>query len=355
MRLRHIALGCTLTGALGFLGAPPATAAAESTVRGDSSVLTRTMVNGAILRLDAPVAVARGANVVISGRLTFAVAKPPARTRITITRTGAGTAKKTFIEHTETTGDFAFTDHNLATGRYTYTAVFAGDAIVTPAQATATVTVKGVRPRLSISSPATNYRYGAVIRLTVTLGSTVKDRRVSLYASPYGERRRLVATSDVNAHGKWYPVYRIGRKTTLTVVFAGDSHNAPNSAHITVGAYAQVADRLTGYFKTAKINGLTYDVYHGSGTLTLYSTVTPDKHGQCLQPESEQYKSGKTWYADTKYGCDTLDRTSHDTAPFVLNMAVGDRYRIRGDYFRNAKDLGNLNRQGQWLYFEVVH
>jgi hypothetical protein len=353
MRLRHIALGCTLTGALGFLAAPPATAATENTVQA-ASLLARNAVNKATIRLDAPATVAHGANVVISGRLTFAVGTPPAHTPITVTRTAAGTPAKTFIEYTKATGGFAFTDHSPATGRYTYTAVFAGDAMATPARATATVTVQGIAPRLSISSPATDYQYGAVVRLNVTLGPTVKDRRVSLYASPYGERRKFVAAGDVNAQGKWYPTYLIGRKTTLTVVFAGDSYNAPNSAHVTLNAYAGVADRLGGYFRTARINGLTYDVYHGSGTLTLFSTVTPNKHGQCLEPESEQWEAGKTWYADTKYGCDTLNSTSHDTAPFALNMAVGDKYRIRGDYIRSPRDLANLDQQGPWLYFEVV-
>ena len=355
MRLRHIALGCTLTGALGFLAVPPATAAAENPVRADSKVLALdAAVNKATLRLDAPATVAHGANVVIYGRLSFAVGKPPAHTPIIVTRTGAGTATKTFTEHTGTTGGFAFTDHNPAAGHYTYTAVFAGDTMPSRAQTSAAVTVEGVKPLLSISSPATNYRYGADARLTVTLGPTSGNRRVSLYASPYGEQRRLVATGDVNAQGKWYPTYSIGRKTTLTVVFAGDSLNAPNSAHVTLNAYAQVANRLTGYFKTAKINGLTFEVFHGSGTLTLYSTVTPNKHGECLEPESEQFQPGKTWYADTKYGCDTLDSTSHDTAPFQLNMAVGDRYRIRSDYNRSPKDPSNLNQQGPWLYFEVV-
>jgi hypothetical protein len=210
------------------------------------------------------------------------------------------------------------------------------------------------RPQISISAPVTDNRYGARVRFTVTLGPTFADRKVTLYASPYGERRRLVATGKVNAGGKWYPTYSITRKTTFTIVFAGDAHNGPNSAHTTLNAYARVANRITGYFKKTRISGRTYDVFHGGGMLTLYSTVTPNKHGQCLEPETEQYDSGTGWNADTKYGCDTLDRASHDTAPFSLNMAVGDRYRIRGDYFRSSRDLANLNEQGPWLYFVVT-
>ena len=96
-------------------------------------------------------------------------------------------------------------------------------------------------------------------------------------------------------------------------------------------AFARVADRVGGSFKKTKVGGVAYQVFHGSGTLTLYATVTPPKHGECLEPESQQYDSGVGWDADTKYGCDGLDAASHDAAPFTLNLAVGDRYRIRGD------------------------
>lgn len=210
-------------------------------------------------------------------------------------------------------------------------------------------------PKLTISAPVRDNAYGARVKFTVTLGPTARNRKVTLYASPYGARtKKLVATGNVNAQGKWYPSYLITRKTLFTVVFGGDSANAPNSSRIMLQAFARAADRVGGFFKTTKIGGVTYEVFHGSSTLTLYSTVTPAKHGQCLQPESQQFDSGFGWDADTKYGCDKLNATSHDTAPFTLNLAVGDRYRIRGDYNHSAADLGNLSVQAPWVYFEVV-
>jgi hypothetical protein len=115
-----------------------------------------------------------------------------------------------------------------------------------------------------------------------------------------------------------------------------------------------VTDRLTGAYKTNKSgNGTAYDVFHGTGTLTLHSTVAPNSRGQCLEPETEQYDKGFGWDADTKYGCDKLNRQSRDAAPFSLSLAVGDRYRIRGD-FQGGKDAANLSAQGRWLYFTVT-
>jgi hypothetical protein len=310
MRLRLIALGCALTGPLGFLALPQAAAHADTTVRS-------------------------------------------AAAKATLTLHGPATVGWTFTERTGAAGGFVVTDHNPAKAHYTYTAVFAGDAAAKSATAEVHVTVT-TKPQISVSSPVTDNAYGAKVTLTVTLGPTFSDRHVSLYATPLGAARRLVATGTVNAHGKWYPTYSITRETTFTAVFAGDAHNARNRASRTLYAYALVANRITGYYKTnTSSSGIIYRVFHDTSTLTLYSKVTPNKHGECLEPETEQYDKGAGWHADTKYGCDSLDSASHDTAPFSLSQAADSRFRIRGDYFRSSKDTANLDAQGPWLYFIV--
>lgn len=215
---------------------------------------------------------------------------------------------------------------------------------------------KAGKPQISVSSPATDYPYGAEVTLTVTLRPALAGREVSLYATPDGANhagaRVLVAAGAVDAKGKWFVRYPITRATTFTAVFPGDAHDAAVSASRTLQVYARVTDRLGGDYTTTRIGGVVYDVFHGAGTLTLHSTVAPNKHGACLEPESEQFDKGAGWDADTKYGCDALDVASHDSAPFSLSLAVGERYRMRGDYLR-GKDLSNLNAQGQWIYFIV--
>ena len=269
MRLRHIALGCALTGGLAFVAVPPGTALADSTGLAGSS------------------------GTVLVGK--------PAPT---------------------------------------------GKPLPTPPAST--------KPQISVSSPVTDNHYGAEVTLTVTLGPTLIDRTVSLYATPFGGARALVATGSVDASRKWYVRYAITGATTFTAVFAGDAANSANSASLTLDAYARVTDWLTGAYKTSKNSGgVVYDVFHGAGTLTLYAAVAPNKRGECLEPETEQYDKGVGWDADTKYGCDKLDSGSQDAAPFSLSLAVGDRYRIRGDYLR-GKDTANLDTQGPWLYFTVT-
>jgi hypothetical protein len=295
MRLRLIALCCMLIAGLGFLALPAAPALAENT-----AITENTGIAG-------------------------------------------------------TTGGFAFTGHNPAKVRYTYTPAYAGGASLTPAKASANVIVGKSKPQISVSAPVTDNPYGAKIRITVTLHPVVAGGTIKLYATPFGQARRLVTTGSFDDMGKWYPTYTIIRTTTFTAVFAGDAHYLSNLASRTLYAYARVANRMTGYYRTSKSSsGDTYGIFHGAGTLTLYSTVTPNKDGECLEPETEQYDKGAGWHVDTKYGCDKLDSASHDTAPFSLSSAVGARYRIRGDYFRSSSDTANLNEQAPWLYFIVT-
>jgi hypothetical protein len=166
-----------------------------------------------------------------------------------------------------------------------------------------------------------------------------------------------VATGKVNARHKLFVSYIVTRTTTFTAVFAGTKGHAAARASHTVGTRARVASRVTNYFKTVKFNGVIYHYYHAAKALSLHSTVTPNKHGECLEPETEQWDKGPkgpVWDADTKYGCDTIDAQSHDSSPFDLSGAAGDKYRIRADYIRGKKDTANLSTDGPWVYFVVV-
>jgi hypothetical protein len=296
MRLRHIALGCALTGGLGLLALPTGAAFADNAGLADSTVLAENTVHAH----------------------------------------GKGHAPST--RHATSTKHPGTSGHPGTTG----------DAHAKP------VTSKPAKPGISVSSAATDYPYDAKVTLTVTLKTTGSDHEVSLYAMPSGAARELVATGTVDAKGKWYVPYTITKTTKFTAVFTGDADDAAASASRTLSAHARVTDRLTGGYTTSKSSsGVVYDVFHSKGTLTLYSTVAPNKHGECLEPESQQYDKGTGWHVDTKYGCDKLDHDSHDAAPFSLGLAVGGRYRIRGDY-RRGKDGSNLDAQGRWLYFIVA-
>ena len=213
---------------------------------------------------------------------------------------------------------------------------------------------KRVKPGLSISSRVSVYPYATSVALTITLHGKLAHGRVAVYATPDDVARRLLGTGTVNSKGQLRVTYRLYKNTTFTAVFAGDARDLPAKTARTLYAAAHVVTAITGYYKKLRISGLTYDVYHDHGTLTLHSTVTPNKHGECLEPETEQFDPGVGWDADTKYGCDKLDSHSHDSAPFSLVQAVGDKYRIRADFLHSDRDAANLSADSGWLYFDVV-
>jgi hypothetical protein len=213
------------------------------------------------------------------------------------------------------------------------------------------------RTQLSVSTIHGTYHYGDRVIVTVTLDKTIPGGKVSLYVQPAGQGTRRIATGRVNAKHKLFAAYNVTRTTKFTAVFAGSKSHAAAKASRTVGTRARVASRVTNYFKKVKYNGHTYFYFHAKKPLTLYSTVTPNKHGECVEPETQQWDKGPkgpVWDVDTKYGCDTLDKESHDSSPFDLSSAAGDKYRIRAVYIRGKTDNVNLSAAGPWVYFVVV-
>lgn len=227
-------------------------------------------------------------------------------------------------------------------------------ALTLPAPVTAALVARKAAPALSIRTSATTYAYASRVWLTVSLGRTRADRAVAIYAAPVGVRGWLWHRGKVNSAGQLRVYFRLTRTTTFTVVFGGDARDAPARASRTVQALARVADAISGYYARTRVGDTTYYLFHASKQLVLHATVSPNKRGECLKPETEQWDTGAGWDHDTAYGCDSLDGGSRDSAPFNLGRAVGDRYRIRADYVRGARDLANLSADGPWLYLAVV-
>jgi hypothetical protein len=235
------------------------------------------------------------------------------------------------------------------------TAQAAGTAhTVTARTAVAAVAARKTRPTLTISTRASTFAYARRSVMTITLGRTRANRTVLIYAAPVGHKRWLWGGGRVNSAGKLRKAFGLRRTTTFTVVYRGDARDAPAMASLTLQAVAGVADGLSGYDKKTKVGGITYYVFRGGHTMVLHAMVWPNKYGECLTPETQQWDAGIGWDDDTTYNCDTLDGGSHDSAPFNLAQAIGDRYRIRADYRRGARDLANLSANGPWLYLVVV-
>jgi hypothetical protein len=96
----------------------------------------------ATMTLSGPASNPLGKTLTVKGTLFYAAGARhvPVGTKITITRTGVGTARKVFTVRTGAGGTFSLTDKPTVTGKYTYAARFAGSATTTKAAVAVHVT-----------------------------------------------------------------------------------------------------------------------------------------------------------------------------------------------------------------------
>jgi hypothetical protein len=290
-------------------------------------------------------------SIALSGRLTLSAGGTlAAGTAVTVTRSLAGsTSTKSFAERTAANGSFSFTDTPPGPGRYTYTASYQGSASVAPSTAVRAVTVSLFPVSLKVSTGASTYNYDPTVHVTVQLGTTKTNRTVAIYARQLGSKsQRLLKKGRVNSRGELTVSYKAPHSVTFSAVFAGDARYAATTVSRTVQVRAAVGESVRGYYGSQQ----TYKLFHRSGKLDLTVTVSPNKHGQCVRVQLEEYYQG-TWYS-AEGACGYLTKASKASGTFTLSSAnVGYPYRIRALYIRSASDVSNLSNDGAWVYFKV--
>lgn len=326
-----------------------------TTVRFLLRVYRNPTVTASAITLAGPSRVIRGRSLTITGKLAFTVGKPRAGSRITITRSLAGTSRVArWTRATAPNGTFRLTDTPPALGRYTYTATYAATASTQGATARRAVLITKIPSSLRLSASGGTVGYRAAVRLSAHLGTTYNGRTVRIYARTFGTKTAvLIKAGRVDSRGDLMVSYRPARSTTFSATFAGDAKYQPASASRTVYVRAGVTQRLSGYYGTRYIGSTLYRVYHGSGTLTSAVTVAPDKKGGCVAFEVQQYYQG-AWHANTTSSCQLLGASSSTAIRYLLSGAVGGQFRIRGDFNRASGDTTNANASSAWAYFTVT-
>ena len=296
-----------------------------------------------------------GKSVTIIGALQLGTGNPPANTPITVTRTLPGTATEKYAVKTGAKGTFSVTDKPTALGTYTYTASYAGDSTTQTATATRAVKITRIPTSLTLTSNKTNYAYKARVTITAHLGTTYTGRTVVIYAQVFGSSgKKAIKSGRVNAKGDLTASYSPASGTTFSAYFGGDAKYAPKTVTHNVYVSADVSASIDGYYTSEYIGNTLYRVFHHTATLKAQVTVSPNKHGECVEMEIQQYYNG-TWNANATTGCGTLSSASKVTWGFTLTDATGGRFRIRADYIRSGADKTNLDADSSWYYFTVVN
>ncbi|MFF2381292.1 hypothetical protein [Streptomyces sp. NPDC058108] len=273
---------------------------------------------------------------------------------VTVTRTDAAhtTTPVTWTAPVAADGTITVKDTPSTGGANTYTVGYAGDAGHRAATASATVQVSRATTSLSVAADASTYAYGATATVTAHLGTTYNGRTVSLWATPAGGTKTLVKTGAVDSRGNLAATYKLAHNTTFTASYTGDYRYAPATATRAVSDQVKVAQALSGSYTTTTYSGTTYRVYHHTVRPTVTTTVSPDKSGQCVHFQVQQYYSG-AWHTLSTSGCFTLGSKSTVTARLSLTQAVGQKFRVRSEYVHSSKDTTNVSTWGGWQYLTV--
>ena len=211
-----------------------------------------------------------------------------------------------------------------------------------------------IRPTLSLTTGRTTFTYEPTIHVTAHLGRTFSNRTVSIYAQVFGRKSKtLVKTGRVNSSGNLTVSYTAPHSTTFSVVFAGDAHYAPATVTHVVYVRAKVSESLSGYYHTRRIGGVTYRLYHRRDLLHAHATVGPNKAGQCVKFEVQEFYHG-AWHGNVTTTCRKLSSSSKVSVAFGLTRAdIGYHYRIRADYIRSSTDTTNLSNDSAWQHLIV--
>ncbi len=294
--------------------------------------------------------------VTLTGRLAVSAGPPlPSGTPVTIARSVAGgTTVKDFTLSTAANGSFTLTDTPPAPGKYTYSARYGGTATIAPATASKVVTVTLRHASLTLTTGARTYTYEPTVRVTAHLGRTHSNRTVSIYAETFGSKTKtLLKTGRVNSSGNLTVSRKEPHSTTFSAVFSGDADYARTAVTRAVRVRAKVSESQSGYYGSKRIGRTTYRLYHSTDLLHVRATVKPNKSGQCVEVEVQEYFQG-AWQANVATGCVKLSSASQISGSLNLTQAdIGFHYRVRADYIRSSKDTSNLSNDSGWLYLIV--
>jgi hypothetical protein len=289
--------------------------------------------------------------VTLTGDLSLTAGSVPAGTAITIRRTEAGgSATKTFTVKSSTGGNYKLTDTPPGPGRYRYTASYAGTTAIAPATATQIVNVLKLPVALSLSAEPATIAYDGVVRLTIHLGPTYNSRTVLIYAHDLAQRAPVLLRKASFRKAETLSItYKALHTTVFSVTFPGDARYAAKTVTRTVGVRAAVSEHLSGYYATSG----KYYLFYSSDFLFAHATVRPNKHGQCVMFEVQEYYQG-AWQADDLFNCVNLSKGSAAVAKIGLSEAdLGYPYRIRADFVHKASDRSNADNDSSWLYLMV--
>ncbi|MER6179278.1 Ig-like domain repeat protein [Streptomyces sp. NPDC001652] len=304
------------------------------------------------ITVTAPDTATRAKQLTVKGKVSSKVALP-AGIKLTATRTDLeNTSGKALPAVTvKSDGTYSFTDTPTAGGKVTYTLKYAGDADHAAGTGSDSVTVSRAKTTLTLNNNGKVYSYGQDVKFTAHLGTTYKNRKVEIWADPFGgdKANKLVKSGTVNSSGNLSVTLDLKRDTKVTAKFAGDARYAPKTVSSTVGAKVKVSTAVSRHYKTKYTWGHTY-YYFKKSTNPLFTTTMTAYPDRRQRMEFEFYYDG-TWY-DLGSEYFALGSAGVSKVQLTGEHETGYRMRVRSSYINSSSgDTVNSTTHGAWKYF----
>ncbi|MFD5799550.1 YncE family protein [Streptomyces diastatochromogenes] len=303
------------------------------------------------LSVNAPATATRAKQLTVTGKITATVPFPTG-TELTVTRTDLESPSgKTLPPVTvKADGGYSFTDTPSAGGKVTYKVAYAGDADHLPAGASDSVEVSRASTSLTLNNNGKLYNYGTDVKFSAHLGTTYKNRSVSIYADPFGsdKGKKLIKTGKVNSSGDISAWVDMTRDTTVTAVFSGDSRYKPKTVTSTAYARVKISTAVTKHYKTAKIGSTSYYWFH-KNTDPLLTTTMSYYPGRKQRFDLQVYYQGAWHSGDSQYF--PLGTNGKSAVQLGAPGESGIRARMRSVYVNGSSgDSVNSTTYGSWKY-----
>ena len=311
--------------------------------------------NAATLKVPASATIGVDTSANLTGSVTLLGGSVPAGTTITVTRQMAGSTTITTLPSVTngSTGSFSVPQNLGTLGTYTYVFTYNGGTAYGSATATEKVTVAKNAAPLTVSGPTT-YTYEPRISVTAHLGSTYTNRTVAVYAQTVGSAKKLLKQATVSSTtGNLSVALTTPYTTTFTVVFNGDARYAARTVTHKVTVLGRVSLAINGWASYVNVGGIVYRLYHHTGHLDVDSTVWPNKYGECVWYEVQEYYGG-AWHPNKDTPCAPLSAASKLSGYLSFTSAdLGPHYRIRAHYLPPSSDTKNAANITGWQYLVV--
>jgi hypothetical protein len=303
------------------------------------------------LTVSAPSKGVIGTKLTVTGKLTATVPLP-AGVRLKVARVDvASPSGKALADVTvKADGTFSFGDTPPAGGDVVYRVTYAGDAAHTPVVKSDTVAVPRTSTSLTLNNNGKVYSYGADVTFTAHLGKTYANRKVEIWANPYGSDKPnvLVKSGTVNSSGNISAVVDMKRDTTVTAVFKGDAKYAPKTVTSVGYAKVKISNTISGHYKTGVVGSHNYYWFRKTKDALISTTMS-------YYPNREQRVDLQIYYNGSWYSSASeyiaLDSSGKRTVNLGTPGEAGIKARVRTNYINGSSgDNVNSTTYGSWKY-----